>query len=91
MVATRPIITDTPARFSGGKIVKLVAKTVGIIAPPMKPWSARQTIIVSMLPAKAQATLVRVKPAAATVNSTRVDMMRDRMPDSGIITTSAIR
>ena len=37
MVATRPIITDTPARFSGGNSEKLVANTVGIIAPPRKP------------------------------------------------------
>ena len=39
----------------------------------------------------AASALAAVKPAAAMVNSTRVDSMRLRKPDSGIITTSAIR
>ena len=38
-----------------------------------------------------QAVEEPVKPAAATVNSTRVDSIRLRKPDSGIMTTSAIR
>ena len=44
-VATRPMIGDTIGRFARGKIVKAEAKTVGIMPPPMKPCSARQTII----------------------------------------------
>ena len=44
-VAVRPIITDTRPRRCGGNSRKAVAKTVGIIAPPMKPCIARKTII----------------------------------------------
>ena len=33
----------------------------------------------------------KVNPAAAAVNISRVDIIRPRKPDSGIITTSAIR
>ena len=40
-VATRPMIGEITGRFSGGKIVKAEAKTVGIMPPPMKPCSAR--------------------------------------------------
>src|SRR4051812_41760635 len=58
MVATKPIITDTPARFSSGNSEKLVAKTVGIIAPPRNPWSERKTISDSMFQASAQARLM---------------------------------
>src|SRR3954447_22998769 len=91
MVATKPIITDTPARFSSGNSEKLVAKTVGIIAPPRNPWSERKTISDSMFQASAQARLMKVKPVADMTKSQRVDNTRDRMPDSGIMMTSAIR
>jgi len=91
MVATRPIITETSGRRSAGKIRKLVANTVGIIAPPRKPWSARNTTIMGMESANEQARLIRVKPAADRANSTRVDSSRDRKPESGIMITSAIR
>ena len=64
MVATRPISTEMPARRSGGNRMKEAAKTVGIIAPPRKPCSARNTIIDSMFQATAQARLARVKLAA---------------------------
>ena len=40
-VAVRPISTETPVRRLGGKSRKVVANTVGIIAPPRKPCSAR--------------------------------------------------
>ena len=49
--------------------MKAAAKTVGIMAPPMKPCSARQTIISSIEVAVAQQTLVSVKPPAAIANS----------------------
>ena len=44
-----------------------------------------------MLVAVAHSALAAVKPAAARVNSTRVDSRRARKPDSGIMMTSAIR
>src|SRR3954464_15220856 len=44
-----------------------------------------------MLVAVAARALAAVNPAAEMVNSTRVDSMRLRKPDSGIMTTSAIR
>src|SRR5690242_12784215 len=91
MVATRPISTERKFRFSGGKTMKEVAKTVGIIAPPRKPCSARKMIIELMSQASAHKADVSVKPAAAMAKKTRVDMRRERMPVSGIITTSAIR
>ena len=42
-------------------------------------------------PERAQKKLAAVKPAAATENRMRVDRSRARKPESGIITTSAIR
>ena len=78
-------------RFDGGKTLKATAKTVGIIAPPMKPCSARNTIIELMSQAIAHKALATVKPAAAELNSTRVETSRARNPESGIAITSAIR
>ena len=66
-------------------------KTVGIIEPPRKPWSARKTIMLSMFQAQPQSRLVAVKPAAETQNSQRVDMTRDSQPESGITMISAMR
>ena len=90
-VATSPMITLTPARFSGGKRAKLVAKTVGIMAPPRKPCAARNTIMELRFQAAAQSALASVKHPADSVNSTRVVSTRERKPESGIITTSAMR
>ena len=47
-----------------GKAVKAAEKTTGIMAPPMKPWAARQTIISPIEVEPAQSTLNSVKPAA---------------------------
>ena len=71
--------------------MKAVVKTVGIIDPPRKPCSARKTIIIGRLVAKAQRKDDAVKPSAESVNSTRVESIRDSVPDSGIMTISAIR
>src|SRR5215207_4545453 len=90
-VATRPMIGEMMGRFSGGKIVKAEAKTVGIMPPPMKPWSARYTIICSMVVAVAHMKLMNVKPAAEMTNIQRVESTRDRVPERGIMITSAIR
>ena len=78
-------------RFEGGKIVKAAAKTVGIMPPPMKPWSARQTIISPIDEEVAHIRLIRVKPPAEMANIQRVESTRDRVPESGIEMTSAIR
>src|SRR3546814_9184832 len=47
-VATSPTIIPTVGRNRGGNIVKLAAKTVGIIAPPTNPCKARKKIMDSM-------------------------------------------
>ncbi|GJE45219.1 hypothetical protein AEGHOMDF_4413 [Methylobacterium soli] len=90
-VATRPIIGDTIERFDGGKIVKAAAKTVGIMPPPMKPCRARQRIISLIDVDVAHIRLISVKPQAAIENIQRVEITRDRKPESGIMITSAIR
>ena len=90
-VAVRPISTEICARRAPGNSRNEVANTVGIIAPPMKPCSARNVTIAPRLSEKAQAAEKMVKPSALMVNSTRVDSSRDSQPDSGIITISAIR
>ena len=59
--------------------------------PPMKPCSARHTIMLSIDELRPHITLASVKPAADAVNRTRVPSARDRKPDSGIAITSAIR
>ena len=68
-----------------------VVNTVGIIEPPRKPCSARNTIMLSMFHAQPHSRLVMVKPTAEAQNSQRVDITRDSQPDSGITTISAIR
>lgn len=65
--------------------------TVGIIEAPSRPCSARKTIIDWVFHASAHSRLDRVKPAAESVNSQRVENTRVSQPDSGIITISAIR
>src|SRR4051812_34609242 len=80
MVATRPISTERKFRRSGGNTMKEVAKTVGIIAPPRKPCSARKMIIELMSQASAHIAEVTVNPAAAIAKKTRVDISRERMP-----------
>ena len=65
--------------------------TVGIIAPPRNPCSARNTIMLWMSHAQPQNRLVTVNPAAETQKSQRVDITRDSHPESGITTISAMR
>src|SRR5262249_35687513 len=74
-----------------GNTVKAEAKTVGIMPPPMKPWTARQTIISLIDALSPHIRLANVNPAADTANSMRVPSARDRKPDNGIATTSATR
>ena len=61
------------------------------MAPPRKPWRARAAIIAPSVSTKAQAMLASVKPAAESTNRRRVESSRARKPESGIITTSAMR
>ena len=79
------------ARLEAGNSENATANTLGIMPPPMKPWTARNTIIWSIVVAVAHSALATVNPAAAAVNSTRVDSACAKNPDSGIITTSAMR
>ena len=57
----------------------------------MKPWMARQKIISLIVVDRPHIRLAAAKPPAAMANSVRVPSARDRNPDSGIITTSAMR
>ena len=59
--------------------------------PPMKPCSARQTIMLLIDELSPHMKLAKVKPAAEIANKMRVPSARDRKPDSGIAITSAIR
>ena len=59
--------------------------------PPMKPCTARHTIMLPIDDEKPHIRLAKVKPAADIANNVRVPSARDRNPDSGIATTSAIR
>ena len=59
--------------------------------PPMKPWIARHRIMLSIEELVPHMMLASVKPAADVANKMRVPSARDRKPDSGIATTSAIR
>jgi len=69
----------------------MTGNTNGIMAPPLNPCIALKTIIWPRLVAVAHKALAPVKPSAAVTNSTRVDNSRERVPDNGTITTSAIR
>ncbi|MNE27281.1 hypothetical protein D3C80_1206860 [compost metagenome] len=90
-VTIRPMMTLAVTRFSGGKAVKATAKTVGIMAPPRKPCSARKKIIISTDDDRPTATLMIRKPTQEARKSFCVPHSRDRYPDRGIITTSGIR
>lgn len=68
-----------------------MANTVGIIAPPTKPCTARNRIIDSMLHAMPQRMLAMVNNPADAANSHRVDSACARKAEKGIITSSAIR
>src|SRR5215472_13093201 len=59
--------------------------------PPMKPWIARHTIISLIEPESPYMKLAAVKPAADSANKARVPSARDRNPESGMATTSAVR
>jgi hypothetical protein len=59
--------------------------------PPIKPCTARHTIMLPIDELRPHMTLARVKPAADAVNNVRVPSARDRKPESGIATTSAIK
>ena len=91
IVAMRPISGVTMAWRDAGKTVKAAANTVGIMPPPMKPWIARHTIMVPIEEESPHMKLAKVKPAHDTANSVRVPSARDRKPESGIATTSAMR
>ena len=76
-----------------GKNAKAVVKTVGIIEPPRKPCSARNTIMLWM--SQAESAHNRLVSSEAdgrdAQNSQRVDITRESQPDSGMTMISAIR
>ena len=83
--------TEAVTRLDGGKAVKATANTVGIMAPPTKPWMARKKIITSTEDDRPTAMLIRTKPPQLNRKTFCVPHRRDRYPDRGIITTSGIR
>ena len=90
-VATSPISGVIRPMRERGKIMNEVAKTVGIMAPPIKPWMSRHAIISLIEVDSPHIRLAAVKPAAEMAKRIRVPNARDRKPESGIITTSAMR
>ena len=72
------IMTLDIIRRSGGKAEKATAKTVGIIAPPTKPCSARVRIMVSMSDDRPVKTLIMTKPVQEIMNSLWVPHHRAR-------------
>src|SRR4051812_12672992 len=89
--ASPPTIEAANTRCLPWKNKNALVNTNGIIEPPRKPCSARKAIIDWMSQAEAHRRLAKVKPAAETENSQRVDITRLSQPDSGITTISAIR
>ena len=61
------------AAFGPSKKVKPVENASGIIAPPTKPWIARNIIIDGRSQAAPQNRLVRVNNAAEATNTQRVE------------------
>ncbi len=88
---TMPRMAGISARSLPVNKVKPVANTVGTIAPPTKPCSARNTIIDSIFQASPHNALATVKSPADIANSQRVESAWARKPENGIITSSAIR
>ncbi len=88
---TMPRIAGIIARCLPENSAKPVANTVGIIAPPTKPCTARKKIIDSMLQARPHSALASVNSPADSANSQRVESACARNAANGIITSSAIR
>ena len=86
-----PRIAGINARSGPLNREKPVAKTVGTIAPPTKPCSARNTIIDWISHARPHKALQRVNSPAEMANSHRVEIACARKPENGIMTSSAIR
>ena len=86
-----PRMAGTIARCLPSNNTKPTANTVGTMAPPVKPCSARSTIIDSMFQAMPQPTLNKVKSAALVANSQRVEIAWARKAEKGIMISSAIR
>ena len=59
--------------------------------PPMNPCTARQKIISFIEDENPHIRLAAVKPPAEIAKRIRVPSARERNPESGIITTSAMR
>src|SRR5579871_1503639 len=90
-VAIKPITGVTMLWRDGGNTVNAAANTVGIMPPPMKPWTARHMIMLLIDELRPHMKLAKVNPAHEMANSVRVPSARDRKPDNGIATTSATR
>ena len=86
-----PMVAAATTIFGPWKKANAVVNTIGIIEPPRKPCSARNTIMLWMFQAEPHSRLARVNPVAEMQNSQRVDITRDSQPESGITMISAIR
>src|SRR5258706_1981554 len=85
-VAVTPSTAGTMARRLPVNSANPVAKTVGTIAPPTNPCTARNTVIDWMSQAIPQKRLDVVNRTAESVNSQRVEIASERKAESGIIT-----
>ncbi len=88
---TMPRIAGISARCLPANIANPVAKTLGTMAPPTKPWTMRKATIDWMSQAMLQSALERVKRPADRANSQRVESAWARKAENGIITSSAMR
>jgi len=64
---------------------------VGIIAPPVRPWPTRPTIIMPKVVEMPHSTENTVNNTAHTSRKLRSPTVRTNQPVSGIITISATR
>ena len=59
--------------------------------PPVRPWSTRNRIMLSIFQARPHRRLVTVNKTIEMVNSTRVESACDNHAVSGMMITSAVR
>jgi hypothetical protein len=90
-VLTMPRTAGIIARCGPENIAKPAENTVGTMAPPTNPCSARNAIMDSMFHASPHSALDNVNKPADNANSQRVDKACARKPENGIMTSSAIR
>src|SRR5258706_14617640 len=90
-VATSPISGVIRPMRERGKIMNEVAKTVGIMAPPMNPWMSRHAIISLIEVDSPHIRLAAVNPAARVEKRIQAPIAAVRKARGGVLITSALR